>query len=106
MADPQQTLQAPAHDDVRERRYQAAAHVVFRSVGDDVVMLDLERGTYFSLNDTGGQVWLRLCAGETPQHAAEAIAATYEADPAVVGQDVETTVRQLLDAGLLQPASS
>ncbi len=101
------TTPQPASPDVTAPvRYQPSANVVFRSVGEDVVMLDLENGTYFSLNETGSQIWVRLCSGQTPDQVVQAIADAYETDRDTVATDVQDTVRRLVDAGLLQPASA
>ena len=39
---------------------------VWREVGEEVVVLDVETATYLSLNGSGGALWKRLDAGATP----------------------------------------
>lgn len=87
-----------------DHRYEASSTVAFRPVGDELLMLDLTRDIHFSLNETGSQIWLRLCSGQSLGEVVEAIAGTHGTDPDVVAMDVDETVRVLIEAGLLREA--
>ena len=51
----------------------------FRQLGDESVILDLQRSVYFGLNRTAGLLWPRLVAGATRDELVEALIADEEA---------------------------
>ena len=57
-------------------------------VGQEYVMMSAETGTCISLSETGGRTWELL---EEPQSVAavcQTLSSEYDADPAIVSQDV------------------
>jgi hypothetical protein len=68
---------------------------------DGAVLLDVRKGTYFSLNNVGVEVWRRLEAGLTLGQIEEAIAADFAAPADVVSRDVQQFVRALEGKALL-----
>lgn len=63
-----------AQDASRVYRVDGAGHA-FRQVGDEGVVLDLQRSVYFALNRTAGMLWPRLVAGATRQELVAALIA-------------------------------
>ena len=58
------------------------------AVRDETVMMDIESGNYFGLDDIGSVIWQRL---ETPSQFGkliDALVADYDADRAVIAEDV------------------
>jgi Coenzyme PQQ synthesis protein D (PqqD) len=67
--------------------------VVAAEVGGEIVMMSIERGSYFGLDDIGSDIWNRI---EPPCSFAaliDGLAAEYDADRATIATDV----RLLLD---------
>ena len=52
--------------------------VVARSMGDETVLLDLDSGTYFTLNAVGGVIWRQLEKGGGLEESAVAVVDEYE----------------------------
>lgn len=69
--------QAP--DAPRVYQVDEASHA-FRQVGDESVVLDLQRSVYFALNRTAGMLWPHLVAGATRDELVAALI-TGEAEP-------------------------
>jgi hypothetical protein len=86
------------------KRFRHAAHVSWRRVDDEAVLLNVDTSEYYSLDPVGADLWERLGRGEALETAARAIAADYGVAPARVDADARDLVADLLSEGLLQPA--
>jgi hypothetical protein len=52
-------------------RYRPASEVIWREVGDEVVLCSVSDGLYFVLNATAACVWHELSAGRTGPEAVD-----------------------------------
>ncbi|RDE09535.1 PqqD family protein [Pelagibacterium lacus] len=66
----------------------------------ELVAINLETGIYFSIKDGGAVIWRDLVAG----HSVQALA-TLAGDNAALAEGIAAFARQLLDNGLMRPAS-
>ena len=82
-------------------RFEVTPQVHARHFQDEVVVLDLGAGKYFSLDAVGSTVWEQLTLGKTVEEAAEAVVAEYEVDLPTAMADVARLVSELVGAGLL-----
>jgi hypothetical protein len=78
--------------------------VVAREVGGETMLLDLESGTYFGLDEVGACVWRAIEDGRTPAEACEAIIAAYDVERDVAERDLAGLLGQLLEKGLIAAA--
>lgn len=78
------------------------AHV--RSVidADGAVILDAIRGTYYSLNGVGVEVWIRLEAGMTPSQIEQALVKEFQTSADVVAQDIQRFIEKLRQKSLIE----
>jgi hypothetical protein len=70
--------------------------VVTSEVDGEVLMMSIEQGRYFALNEVASDVWQRL---ESPCSFADLIdglAASYDAGPAVITADMIVLLRDML----------
>lgn len=74
-----------------------------REIGGEAVLLDLDRGTYFSLNETGTAAWAGLVAGRTLGEVHAELLARFDVEEEILWRDLEALVGDLLDQGLLVP---
>ena len=74
---------------------------VWREVGEEVVVLDVETTTYLSLNGSGGALWKRLDAGATPNELVAELVSAYGVAEARASKDVEAFLHVLRDRSLL-----
>jgi hypothetical protein len=90
----------PALPFAPDQRLRRAGGVRAATVGDDVVLLHLERGSYFTLNATGAWLWERLAAESTLGELHAAIVAAFAVDSATAWTDLVELVSELLAEGL------
>jgi Coenzyme PQQ synthesis protein D (PqqD) len=77
-----------------------AARAVAREVGDEVVILDLETGTYYGLDRVGARIWSLLSAGRTLDEVRQAILAEYEVERSRLESDIDRLLVQLVESQL------
>jgi len=66
------------------------------------VLLHLQTGAYYSLNEVGSRVW-ELCNGKnSAEQIRSTVCAEYPSDPAVVRRDVEQFFARLLKEKLVE----
>ena len=75
--------------------------VVSQQAQGEQVLLALDTGRYYTLNDVGSTVWA-LCDGTTAlASVVEAVCAEFDAPPEVVEADVRELMSELIDEGPL-----
>lgn len=91
--------------DVLEARLRQASGVLATAQGESLVLLDLERERYFTLNDVGSRVWMLLTDGATRREIAEIVRNEFQMPAGVtndvVTQDVGRLLTELHVAGLV-----
>jgi hypothetical protein len=75
--------------------------VVWRDVGDEVVVLELSTSTYLTLNGTAKQIWDSLASGATLSALADGLVDRYGITLEQAQVDAESFVSALADRGLL-----
>jgi hypothetical protein len=81
---------------------EPGAGVHSRVFGDEVMLLDLESGQYFSLNAVGTRMWARLAEGKSPAEVANDLQSEYDIEPQVLLKDCVALADELLRRGLLR----
>ncbi len=72
-----------------------------RRVGDEIVILDIDSGQYFGLNEVGAFIWDRIGLGTHREELIAAVVATYDIDTPMAEVDVDDLLRDLADRGLI-----
>lgn len=75
--------------------------VVWREVGDELVILELSTSTYLTLNGTAKHLWEQLADGTTSELLVESLVERYGITTAQAAADAEAFVGALSDRGLL-----
>lgn len=83
-------------------RLQTSAHVHARSFDDELVILDLERGQYYSMTELGARAWQRLTAGASLGEAADVLLDDYEVDRSTLVTDLIGLASEWIALGLVQ----
>jgi hypothetical protein len=76
-------------------------HVHCRSFEGEMVVLDLEGGDYFALNEVGTAMWEALASGQCPAEIASALAPRYSVGEDTVVTDCIALIEELLRSGLV-----
>ena len=88
-----------------ESRLRHRDRVLTQRAAGTMVLLDLEGGEYFALDEVSARVW-ELCDGERAVRAiVETIGAEYEAPQETIYEDVLAFLEEMLDEDLLVEAA-
>ena len=68
----------------------------------EVVMMDIEQGRYFGLNQTGTQIWALLAEPVVISDLCDQLTAKFNVPPKQCEQEVVAFLENLLTRGLLQ----
>ena len=78
--------------------------VLTAEVDGEIVMMSIEQGRYFGLDDIGSDIWKRL---DTPRSFAELInrlASDYDADQATIAADVRDLLSRMAEQDVVRLA--
>lgn len=83
--------------EITHDRFHPLPHVVSTRAGDATVLMDIERGTYHTLNEVGGRVWELVGAGFAVPAIVERLLEDYEVLPAQLEADVAALIQGFLE---------
>ena len=82
--------------------YIAADDVLVTEFGNETVLLNLQDGVYYGLEDTGALVWKLLRQPVSVTHIRDAVVAAYDVDPARCERDIRALISDLADRQLIK----
>jgi hypothetical protein len=80
----------------------AAKNQVSCPVGEDIIILDLKAGLYFSLDNVGAKVWELIQQPQSISGIRRAILETFDVSPEVCGRDLLALLHELADRDLIE----
>jgi hypothetical protein len=83
-------------------RVKVPAHVLFRHLQDELVVLELKRGVYFGLDPIGTRIWQVLGEERSLRDVLAMLVEEYEVEEAQGAEDVLGFVQELQAQGLLE----
>ena len=83
-------------------KIRIAEGVIHKTVGDEIVLLDLDRGVYYGLDRVGARVWELVESDHTLPQIIDVLLAEYEVTRAELERDVATLLDQLAARKLIQ----
>lgn len=72
------------------------------TVDDEVVMLSVRAGAYFSLNGVGSEIWNLLREPRSVGDVHQSLASLYDVDDQTLRRDVDSFLQAMLERGLLR----
>jgi len=85
-------------------RLSIPAPVMTRTIGDELVLLHLESGTYFGLDPVGTRIWQLMADGRTLEEVCQAMTEAYEVSREEVERDVLALAESLRERCLIAVA--
>lgn len=76
-------------------------HVWIRELEGGSVLLNLDSGSYFGLDDVGTDMWKALTTSDSLQDAYNGLLEQYDVEPERLREDLHDLIRQLAEHGLL-----
>ena len=93
----------PSNQDVTE--WKIPEHVVFQVLDGQAVVLNLDSGRYFGLNEVGTVFWQGLEQGRSLEQITENLLERYEVDRDVLERDLAELMTDLKQRNLLESPS-
>lgn len=87
------------------KKYRLSDKAVFSNIGEEAVILDPKKGSYYGLDEVGVVVWEQM--GKSPKSIPElcqAICEIYDVAEQACEEDVKELIQQLEKAGLIMEA--
>lgn len=78
-----------------------AADVIFETIDDEIILIHLRTGNYFSIDGTGRAVWALLAQPQTLDSIVGQLALRYAADAATLRAGVQPFIADLLAQELI-----
>ncbi len=85
-----------------DERAFATTRVLYKEIGDESVLLDLETETYFGLNATGTRLWKLLTTAPSIRAAFEVMLDEYDVADDDLERDIGALIDELVGRGLLR----
>lgn len=86
----------------RNARLRVPDGVLMRELQGESVLLNLDSGHYFGLDEVGTRVWALAVAGPTLGDALRALEDEYDVPPEQLEADVQALLRQLVEHKLVE----
>ena len=80
--------------------------VIHETMGDEVVVINLDSGRYYSLEGAGAALWEALVAGAPLEAVSEAVEARFAGERAEIDSAVAAVVAELEAEGLIGQAAA
>jgi hypothetical protein len=82
--------------------YQASSVHLYSEIGSEAVILDLESGTYYGLNETGNQIWQWLQKPKTFSELSKLILDEYDVPIEEALGDLQSLLQEMVSKGLIE----
>ena len=87
---------------VLTRRIRTNESVVSAELDSEAVLLNVETGIYFGLDELGSRVWSLIEGGRQEDEIVDSLLLEYEVQPAQLCTDVAAFVTHLIEKGLVE----
>ena len=84
-----------------KNQYQVHPDAFSTKIDNQVVILQYETGTYFTLNEVGTNIWQLLEQGQTLQEILDHLAQEYDVSRERLQQDISILIKKLEEKGLI-----
>jgi hypothetical protein len=85
----------------RKSILQQAESVTFEIVADEAILIDINTGTYFSLNEIGTEFWQMMDGSQTIEQQAATLATKYEVELEMVVNDLLELAEEMAKDNLI-----
>lgn len=82
--------------------YRIPDYVFFAEKNGESVLLDIENGVYYGLNETGTSIWNLIKKGSILSEIITTLKEEYDTADQQVVQDVQTVIAELESLGLIK----
>lgn len=80
---------------------QVPKDVLFQEVGGEAILLNLENGKYYGLDEVGTRMWTLLAEHGNPEPVVSAMLKEFDVEEAQLSVDLHGLIAKLAENGLL-----
>jgi hypothetical protein len=77
-------------------------NVLFQQIDQEMVLLDLESGEYYGLNEVGARIWTLLLEGKSLAQVLDTMVEEFEVTPEHLRGDIQRFLILMRDRGLIE----
>ena len=81
--------------------FETSDNIAWRNINEEVVILNLKSGEYFTLNDVGRFVWLAITDRNNIEEICQKVVDTFAVSPETAAKDIDIFVTGMMNEGLL-----
>lgn len=96
---PAGTAGGNSHQEIK--RIARAPALVSANVDDEIVIMSLDKGHYFGLDDIASEIWKRLDRHPTLPDLIDSLAQDYDASRGTIEKEVVELLRRMAEQGLV-----
>lgn len=100
--EPSEPATAVRPGSLRGRTVEIPGSVLFRTVGDEAVLLELVSGRYYGLDAVGTRIWSLLVEHRRVAAVLDRLVAEYEVAADLLERDLEGFLATLSESGLVE----
>ncbi|MEL6581826.1 MAG: PqqD family protein [Cyanobacteria bacterium J06621_12] len=82
--------------------YKASTNYLYSEIDSEAVILDVNSGTYFGLNEVSNRIWQLLQTPASESAIIEQILAEYDVSPEEAKKDLHNLLEEMLSTGLVE----
>ena len=87
---------------LRDRVIEISDQVIFKPVGDEMVLLDFRSGMYYGLDPIGVRIWQLLAEHEPLGKVADTMSEEYDVTREELERDIDALIEELERRGLIR----
>ena len=84
--------------------FQVSSNITYELIDDEVIIVNLEKGHYYSLHGSGKEIWNGILAGLTPEKIISFFISKYKTNPDRIQTAVYNSIAELINEKLIIPA--
>jgi len=81
-------------------------NIIHETIDDEVVIVDLEKGFYYSLRGTAAQIWMKLIAGVKEAEIINFLSSQYKTNLLQIEPPVKDFIQQLVAENIISQTST
>ena len=85
-----------------DRVVEISDQVVYKPVGEELVLLDFQTGMYFGLDPVAVRIWQLIAAHQPLGEIADTLVAEYDVTREALEKDIDTLLEELERRGLVR----
>ena len=82
--------------------YQIKKDVIYELFDNEVIMINLKNGSYYSIKDTAAEIWKKIEKSHTIDNIIESFISKYDADPKKIVESIRSYFDELVNDDLIE----